>query len=146
MVTHHLRHQQAGTGLGAQAQVHKRHGEGRVVAGIDQIAMEQQRGANAHGRATDRSDNGFGVRGNATQEMEYRRFLRGRLALQKVANVIASAKHGDVALDDRDADGGVIFGLLQGVGHGAIHGLCERVFLVRAVDGEGHHAVGGVGQ
>ena len=147
MITHHLRHQQAGASLGAQAQIHKRHGEGRVVTGIDQIAMEQQRGANAYRRATNSGNDGFGVGGNATQKLEHRRFfLRRGFALEKVADVIASTEYRYIALDDGDADRGVALGLLQRVGHSPVHGLGERVFLVRAVDGEGHHAVSGVGQ
>ncbi len=42
VVAQHLRQQQAGGGLGAQAQVHKGQREGRVVARIDQIAVQQQ--------------------------------------------------------------------------------------------------------
>jgi hypothetical protein len=146
VVPHHLRHQQARRRFGAQAQVHKRHGEGGVVARIDQIAMEQQRGANAHRRAAYGGDHGFGVRGNGSQELEHRRLLRGRLALQEIANVIARAEHRDVALDDRDADSGVGLGLLQAFGHGGVHGGGEGILLVHAVDGEGQHAVCDVGQ
>ena len=119
---------------------------GGVVTGIDQVAVEQQRGANAHGGTADSGDDGFGVRCNGAQELEHRRFLRGRLALQKVANVVARAEHRDIALDDGDANGGVIPRLLQPIGHGGIHGRGKGVLFLHPVDGEGQYAVGDVGQ
>jgi hypothetical protein len=82
----------------------------------------------------------------AAQELEHGRLLRGRLALQEIANVVAGAEHRDVALDDRDTDSGVGLGLLQTFGHGGVHGGGEGILLLHAVDGEGQHAVCDVGQ
>ena len=80
VVAEHLRHQQARCGLRAQAEVDEGHREGRVVAGIDQVAMEQHRRADAHCRAAHGRHDRLREGGDAAQEAEHRRFLRrGRL-------------------------------------------------------------------
>ena len=72
VVPHHLRHQQAGGRLGAQAQVDEGHGKGRIVSGVHQVAMEQQGGAHTDRRAADCSDQRLRELGNALQKPVHR--------------------------------------------------------------------------
>ena len=144
VVAQHLRHQQAGCGFRAQAQVDEGHGERRVVARVHQIAMEQHGGANAHRRAAHRGDHGLGEGGQAVQEAEDWRILRGRGLLQKVANVVARAEDGYVALEHHHAHAGVLLSSGQGVSHGGIHRGGDGVLLVHPVEGDGGHAGFGV--
>jgi hypothetical protein len=52
-MAHQLRHQQAGRELGHQAQADEGHRQPRLVGHVDQVAVQQHRGADADGRAGD---------------------------------------------------------------------------------------------
>ena len=81
VVAEHLRHQQAGRGFGAQAQVDEGHGKRGVVARVDQVAVQQQGGAHAHGRAANGRQQRLGQGGDAAQEAKNRRIhARGFIA------------------------------------------------------------------
>ena len=60
VITQHLGQKQAGCRFGAYAQVDEGQRECGVIAGIDQIAVQQQRGANTHCRTTDGSNQRLG--------------------------------------------------------------------------------------
>ena len=72
VVTKHLRQQQAGRCFGAQAQVHERQRKRCVVARVHQVAVQQHRRANTHGRATHGGHDRFRECGDAMQEPEDR--------------------------------------------------------------------------
>jgi hypothetical protein len=146
LVANALGQQETGTGFGAQAQVHKRHGEGRIVSGVDQIAMQEQRGANAHSGAANGTHQGFGEGGNRTQEAKHRRVFAGGWVVQKIGNVVARAKHAGMALNDHATHGCVGCGSLKRVRTGGVHGLGEGIFFVCPVERQRHHVVVGVNQ
>ena len=56
-----------------EAQVHERYAEGRVVARVDEVAVEQHRGADADGRTAHRSDERLGKGRDAPKEAEDRK-------------------------------------------------------------------------
>jgi hypothetical protein len=146
VVAEHLRHQQAGRRLRAQAEVHEGHRERRVVAGIDQVAVEQHGGADAHRRPAHGGQQRLGKGGDAAQEAEHRRVLAGRRLVQEVADVVAGREHGLVALQHDHAHRGVVARLLDRVGQRAVHGRGDGVLALQPVEGDGHHAGFGVGE
>jgi hypothetical protein len=72
--------------------------------------------------------------------------LTRRRRVEEVANVVAGAEDGFVALNHHHAHGRIVDGLLQRVGHGPVHRGRDRIFLVHPVQGDGHHTGIGVGQ
>ena len=149
MVTHQAGQQQAGRCFRAQTQVHKGQREGGVVTGIDQIAMQQHGGANTNGRACHSSNQRLGEICQRMQELEHGRFLGqwlATLAREKVANVIARAEHGGIALQHHHTHGLVGRSAAQRFGQRRIHGLGDGVFLVHTVEGNGAYTGFGVHQ
>jgi hypothetical protein len=130
----------------AQAQVDKRHGKRGVVTGIDQVAMEQHGGANAHRRPGHSGEQRLFEGSDATQEAKHGRLLRGGRLVQEVANVIARAEDALMPLKHHHAHGWIGRRLRQRFGHGRVHGRGDGVFLVQSVEGDGHHPRINVGQ
>ena len=146
VVAHHLRHQQAGRSLGAQAQIDKRHRERGIVTCINQIAMQQHGGAHTHGGATYRSDERFGKGADDPKEAKHVGLASTGRGTQKIANVVARAEHANVALDDHGANFGIALSLGERVGQGTVHRCGDRVLFVNPVESNGLHTGFGVAQ
>ena len=146
VVAQHLRHQQAGCRFRAQTEVHERHRKGSVVTGIDEIAVEQHGGPDAHCRTADSRHQRLWETGNAAQEAEHRRVLARRRLVQEVADVVAGGEHRLMPLQHGDANRRVFFGLRDGIGQHGVHGRRDRVLALQPVQRDGHHAVFNVGE
>jgi hypothetical protein len=83
---------------------------------------------------------GFGKAADAAQEAEHRRVGRGGRLVQEVGDVVAGRKNRFMALDHHHAHRRVVVGRFERVGHGAVHGGGDGIFLVQAVQRDGHHA------
>ena len=108
--------------------------------------MEQQGGANAHGRTGHCRNDRFFKCGQRPHEMKHRRVHCGRWLVQKVANVIAGTENRFMTLDDQHACGGVGLCLVNGLCHGGVHVTRDGILFVQTVEGEGHHTCVEVGQ
>ena len=110
--------------------------------------MQQQRGANTHGRAADSSNQRLGKGRDFLQKAPHRCICphgAGRAGLlEEVANIVARAEDGDVALEHHHAHGRIVLGCCQGACHFAVHGFGEGVLLAGTVEGDGANAFLGV--
>jgi hypothetical protein len=130
VIAKHLGRQDTGCKFGAQAQINKRHGEGGVVTGIDQIAMEQQGGADAHGRTSNCCNDGFLESAERAHEMKHGRLCGGRWLVQKITDVIACTENTFMTLYDQHTACAVGLCIVNGFGHGRIHVARDGILFV----------------
>lgn len=140
-----LREQQAGTEFRAKAKLRERHREFGRVGAVDQVAVQQQRGADADCRARDSGDDRFGAADQGAHELEHSAVFRlhaghGRRVLHEVIEVVASRENLGLAGNQDRADGGVGVGGDQGVGHRLVHDRGDGVLAAWAVELEGQQA------
>ncbi|MNZ79729.1 hypothetical protein D3C78_983400 [compost metagenome] len=133
--------QQAGTELGAQADVDERHAQLGVAGDQHLIAMQQQRGANADGRPADCRDQRLLQVRDDFHQAERRGVQMRRRMLEEIHQVIAAGEAGRATGEDDHAGLRVFVGGQQQLGQLRVHGVVQRVELVRAVDGQRQHAV-----
>jgi hypothetical protein len=110
-VAHQLRHDQAGAEFRHQAQAHEGHGQARFVGHVDEVAMQQHRGADADGRTGDGRHHGLVAFQQRAHEAEHRRVhavaaLAGR-ARHEVLDVVAAGEDTGLAGDQHRAHRGV---------------------------------------
>ena len=150
VVAQHLRQQQAGCGFGADTQIDEGQRKGRVVARINQVAMQQQRCTNAYCRATNGGNQWLGEGRDFLQKTPHRGIsphgTGGRCLLEKVCNIVARAEDGDITLEHHHAHARIGLGRYQRIRHLRVHGFGEGVFLCCAVEGDGANALFGVHQ
>jgi len=114
--------------------------------------MEQQRGAYAHGRTADGGDHGLGKARDVAQEAPYgpvgRRLGRGAAGrlLEEVADVVARAENGFIALNHHHPNGRIAGGRLHGISHGRVHVGGDGVLAGQAVEADGAHTGFGVNE
>ncbi|MCY1424445.1 hypothetical protein D9M71_401900 [compost metagenome] len=133
--------QQAGAKFGAQADVDERHAQLGVAGDQYLIAMQQQRGANADGRPADCRDQRFLQARDDLHQVERRGVQMSRRVLEEIHQVIAAGKARRATGDDDHAGLRVFVGGQQQLGQLRVHGVVQRIELVRAVDGQRQHAV-----
>ncbi|KAF4530292.1 hypothetical protein B566_EDAN018434 [Ephemera danica] len=145
-LAHELRHQQAAGKFRHQPQADEGHGQAGVISHVDEIAMQQQGGANADGRPGDGCNHRFFAFEQRMHELEHRAFQRvtaalaGR-ALHEIIDVVARGEDARLAGDEHGAHRACGLRRAQRIGHGLVHGRGECVLLLGASDLDQRHAV-----
>ncbi|MNF78923.1 hypothetical protein D3C84_611230 [compost metagenome] len=133
--------QQAGTKFGTQTNVDERHAQLGVAGDQHLIAMQQQRGANADGRPADCRDQRFLQARDDLHQVECRGVQMSGWILQEIHQIIAAGEARRATGEDDHAGLRVFVSGLQQLGQLRVHGVVQRIELVRAVDGQRQHAV-----
>jgi hypothetical protein len=140
LVAGDARQHQAGPGFGAEREVHEGELELGVVGRIDQVAMQQQRGADAHRVAGDGRHQRLFEGRQQVQEGDRRAGVT-RLAMQEVGQVVAGREQVVLAADQHGPDVVMVAGMKQRRAHGAVHVAGDGVLLVAAADLDADDAV-----
>ena len=131
------RQDQAGTVLGAQPQIHEGHPQLRIATDVDQIAMQQQGGTDAHRRAGHCGDHRLAELEQGAHELEHFAVQSVGRRLDEVGDIVAAGEARLAPGQQHHAHAGVALGLVQHFGHSGVHGTGQRILLVRAVHAQG---------
>ena len=131
--------EQAGARFGDQAQIDERQNETRVRRGVDQVAMQEHGGADADRQTLHRRHQRLVESGDRLNEIKGCRpsFRTG----PEIRQVISRAKGIPPSRDQHRANRFARRRIRQRGYHGVIHGACQSVFLVRAIEMDLHHAL-----
>src|SRR6267142_2658767 len=132
--------------LGNQGQIDERRDEPGALARIDEIAMDQHRGSEAHRKPVHRRDDRLG---EAIQRVEraHRRALAGAgRVLHEILEIVAGGEGVARAVDQHDVRCIVLRGRLESFGEPHVHGGGHRVLLRRPVQLHLEDASGPLGQ
>ncbi len=117
----------------------------RIVADVDEVAVEQHRHADADRRTRHRRDDRLVEIQQRVHELhDWRVFTRWRL-LHEVLQIVARREHIRLADDQHRAHGLVRKRRIQRLRHRFVHRQCQRVLLLRPRDFERRHAIRGRG-
>ncbi len=134
--TRDLRQQQGRGEFRHQPEARERHRKRRVVRGIDEVAMQQHRHADADGHAVHRRDHRLLERRDAEHEGQHGRIRLRELRVREVLEVVAGGEGAAGARDQHRAHGRIGRGLLQAGDELLVHLGRDRVLLRGAVEGQ----------
>ena len=136
LVAGHERKEIARRELGHEPELRERHREPRVVAGVYEVAMQQERGADPDGGPRHGGHERLLRGAHRVKEPEYGRLLAAGRALREVLEVVAGRERFGQPMEEHGADGFVALGFDEVRGHRGVHVLRQRVSLLRAVDAD----------
>lgn len=101
---HQLRNKERAARLRRETELHERHLEERPLRRDHEVAVEQQRGADAYGSALHGHEQRLVEGRYGLQEAQHRRVLTKEPAAQEVVQVVAGAEHVAIGADDHESN------------------------------------------
>jgi hypothetical protein len=134
------RQQQAGGRLRHKRKVHEGRRQLCRVGEINQIAMQEHGGADPDSETRDRgNDRLLGARQRINEVMSLRRLALSRCDGGEVREVVAGGESVAFGAEQHHADARIPLGCVQRLGRGPVHGVRQRILLVRAGEDDVEH-------
>jgi hypothetical protein len=131
---------------GTSPRVHEGQLETGGLARVDQIAVQQHRGADADRGPVDRGHDRLGSRADRPQEPEPRTVIADPGGIHEVSQIVAAAEDGRLAVNEHHAHVRRAGRALERVSDLGVHGERERIHLLRTADLDAGNAVGDFGE